>query len=528
MTNTDINKKQLNQMIAVSFISGFLCVYFTFGLRVGMGLTLFVLISTALMIVFLNSQKTIINRKALVWFVPIVVLSLSYTLRAQRIFSIYNIILMWLMLSCLLLDLRNELKISSTGLEFVYRSIARFFEPFYELKNSISLISSNVLGKSKKAEAIKQIVIGIIICLPLSLVVYVLLATADHVFLDLATKFLSHINFSMVIEHSIKIVLSIAVSIYFFSSLYRLLFCKKPKEIETIKQVEAFESAIEKQTATNEAATAQTDKSKPTQPIKQKQQPQGLITFIMINGVLMLMYLVFSYVQIRYLFLKSTLPYGFEYAIYARRGFFELLFLTFLNISIILITIRIAEHRIYEAKVSGSSVVKFVMYILCILTFVLLTSSFYRMFLYYQAYGLTRLRLFVMIFLFFEAVGLIATLIYIKNPKTKLFACCTIICLAFYILINIVNIDGMIAKNHVEIYNKKGEADFEYLSTLSADAFNTFDQASLAFKVGFNEDLDYKRFLTNNYLPPYNQDTFEWQSNNIPYNKAVKQLSTDE
>ena len=85
-------------------------------------------------------------------------------------------------------------------------------------------------------------------------------------------------------------------------------------------------------------------------------------------------YTIFAVVQFRYLFAEQTLPYGLTYTEYARKGFFELLFLTGINI--------------------------------------LLASSFYRMWLYNEDDGLTRLRFLVFGFLIFEGASCYFLLYY--------------------------------------------------------------------------------------------------------------------
>ena len=60
---------------------------------------------------------------------------------------------------------------------------------------------------------------------------------------------------------------------------------------------------------------------------------------ITVNGVMCVIYLLFSSVQIFGLFLgKMELPAGYTYASYARRGFFELVFVCVFNIFMVLFT----------------------------------------------------------------------------------------------------------------------------------------------------------------------------------------------
>lgn len=109
---------------------------------------------------------------------------------------------------------------------------------------------------------------------------------------------------------------------------------------------------------------------------------------------------------------------------------------------------------------------------LCLVTGILLVSSYYRMSLYDGAYGFTRLRVLVYIFLFFEALGLIATLTYIIRHNFNIFAVYAALGLAFYLTLNLVRIDEIIAKRNVDMYfsGQAEEIDIDYLLTLSRDA----------------------------------------------------------
>lgn len=108
---------------------------------------------------------------------------------------------------------------------------------------------------------------------------------------------------------------------------------------------------------------------------------------------------------------------------------------------------------------------------LCAVTLILLISSYYRMSLYDNAYGFTRLRVLVYIFLIFEALGLLATFTYIIKYNFNLFTTYAVIGLSFYLALNIVNIDGIIAKRNIDMYlSKQAEIDIDYLMTLSFDA----------------------------------------------------------
>ena len=191
--------------------------------------------------------------------------------------------------------------------------------------------------------------------------------------------------------------------------------------------------------------------------------------FIILNMLtvsVLVIYTMFVCIQFKYLFSMQELPYGLNYAHYARRGFFEQFFLTFVNLGFIILTMYFNKSwQGWRLKVS-----KVFMVYLCLITFFMLVSSFYRMSLYINDGGYTRLRLLVVGFLCFEAVGLIATILYVIRPKFNIIALYLILAFSYYMVINVVSIDRMIAKDQVNRYLGGRRAGVEYALTLSADA----------------------------------------------------------
>jgi len=187
---------------------------------------------------------------------------------------------------------------------------------------------------------------------------------------------------------------------------------------------------------------------------------------------ILIVYTIFIAIQFKYLFSGGTLPKGLNYSEYARRGFFELVFLSVLNIAIILLTGYLLRDKIYNGKNKWVVFTKLMLIYLCLVTAILLISSYYRMSLYDRAYGFTRLRVLVYIFLFFEALGLIATLAYIIKHNFNILLVYAAIGLTFYLTLNLVRIDEIIAKRNVDMYlsGLAEEIDIDYLMTLSQDA----------------------------------------------------------
>lgn len=167
--------------------------------------------------------------------------------------------------------------------------------------------------------------------------------------------------------------------------------------------------------------------------------PIAVTIFIMIDIV----YIVFSCIQ--FLFLFAGLPAKHEYADYARQGFFELLFVALINFLLILFC---NKHFV------RNNVLKAVMTITCLCTFVMIASSAYRMRLYIQAYHLTFLRVFVLWFLLLLSFFMAGSIISIYKEHWNSFRYCLFVLTCFYTVFALSDVYGMIAEYNVTRFEK--------------------------------------------------------------------------
>ncbi len=101
-------------------------------------------------------------------------------------------------------------------------------------------------------------------------------------------------------------------------------------------------------------------------------------------------------------FLK--IPSGYIYSSYAREGFFQLLFVTIINFSIIL-------FLLYKTDlINNNKIIKGLTLSLIIFSILLIFNSYYRMFLYIEKFCFTNLRLQVILFLLMELLSLLVIL----------------------------------------------------------------------------------------------------------------------
>lgn len=291
-------------------------------------------------------------------------------------------------------------------------------------------------GKSMPSESRRQIayvLIGLIIALPILLVAGALLASADAVMADLMEQVFESIQM-----HDVGIWVGRALV---FMVLTPIIFGYSRWFVE--HQLSESEAVVNKQ-ASVEVIPATVS---------------GTILLL-----LNILYCVFAYVQIRFLFFGSGLvtPGVYDYAHYARSGFFELVTLSILNtIGILVINKFTKVHLFNEISLTITA--------LC--SFIMMASSWYKMHIYEQAYGYTQLRLYVYVILGFMVVFMALITIGIWKKNYRVIEWSIVIGLTYFLVISYVNVDKIIVENNVARYVEEGQLDFYHLTyELSEDA----------------------------------------------------------
>jgi hypothetical protein len=180
--------------------------------------------------------------------------------------------------------------------------------------------------------------------------------------------------------------------------------------------------------------------------------------------LLSLVYAVFCGIQILYLFTEgfSVLPKGFTFSQYARRGFFELLLVTAINILLMILSTKYFED---------SKLIRIILTFMTICTYIMIGSAAYRMILYIGAYNLTFLRLFVLLFLLIDGFALAGVIIYVFYRRFPLFHYCVIVTTVCYIAFSFTKPDYYIAYYQIQQKEELNSTNLSYLTNvLSLDA----------------------------------------------------------
>lgn len=177
----------------------------------------------------------------------------------------------------------------------------------------------------------------------------------------------------------------------------------------------------------------------------------------------------FMLVQATYLFGgRDTLAQtGMTYSEYARRGFFELLAVACLSLTMLLtlaaLTRRDSRGQRYAFNATCAIIVALVIG--------LLVSAFQRMLLYQATYGYTHLRIYTLSFMIWLALVLVLFLAALFRAVPRIFSWGTFATALLYLAaLNGVNPDALIARENLARYHQSGNLDAWYLANLSSDA----------------------------------------------------------
>lgn len=423
------------------------------------------------------------------WFllIPITLLALSFTIHTREIFYFFNFLLVpILMITSSILIANPSVRWDKTSFiaEIIRKSIVNVFKnitkPFRILSSSINI------GKTiKLEEGKKQILIGVLISLPLLLILIILLSSADMVFGYYFANFIEVINNINTEEFLPHTIVTLIVSFYLFAYAWGFKSEEKPLDNRVVAPVISW----------------------------------GIVTVTTVLVALNLLYLIFTVIQFSYLYGGDNiaLPAYLTYAEYARKGFFELAAVTFINFIIVLSCLK----YIKKDNKSLLKIVHLLLTVLIIFTLNMLFSANFKLNLYEAAFGYTYLRVSVhlfMLLLFILCLVVAAGIWYRKIPIVKSIIVITLIA---YTIINYLNIDGFIARKNLAHYNATGNIDVFYLTTLSYEAvpylIELRDNSDSKVKTIIDENLKFRKEVLNKQN--------SWTEFNFSKNKVRKLLN---
>ncbi|RDW19046.1 hypothetical protein CWR48_08325 [Oceanobacillus arenosus] len=282
-------------------------------------------------------------------------------------------------------------------------------------------------------QLVKRIFIGLAIGIPLLLIVIALLMSADAVFEELVLhlpNFIFQLSFQ---EWIFRIILVIIITLLFFG-IFQVLHVRSKS-----KQTNDFQPQEERKRVRWDAVTA-------------------ITVLVMLNAV----YILFAAIQLPYFFSDGLLG-GFTYASYARRGFFELLFVTLINWTILISCLKLVNMQGGRMKLT----LKILYTLLIAVSGIMLASAYQRLSMYEAAYEFTLDRILAHAFMIYLMVIFAYTFIRVWLEGLTLLHFYTITALVFYAALNVMNVEQIIVNNNLERFEQTGKIDIYYLDSLS-------------------------------------------------------------
>ena len=298
-----------------------------------------------------------INKKAFYLLIPIILIIFSNlilillkgTLDENN--EILNIIVLPILISIYLFSLINRnYKIALVNIPLMFKIFPRYL--FRNLK--FLKIKTN----REKTNKILNAVFGIIVGIVFSIVILLLLMSADDYFNKFVSKTFISINFdfSKIMQFVIFFIIIFSIGVNLIRNRYIVMKENKIRKIDHII----------------------------------------IISMLSVINLVFVLFLISEVSKLCGNFLQ--IPKGYIYSSYAREGFFQLLFVTIINFSIIL-------YLIYKTNViKENKVIRNLVLILIAFSVLLIFNSYYRMFLYIGKFGFTNLRLQVILFLLMELI----------------------------------------------------------------------------------------------------------------------------
>jgi hypothetical protein len=316
------------------------------------------------------------------------------------------------------------------------------FEHWTELKN---ILSTWTRGRRD----IIGIALGTACALALLLIVVPALASADENFAHLVHEALKSITPSFIRTLLIDLIRFLLVTPMAFSLLFEL---RHPHWSTTAQ------NTMPNGSNPNGAAVF-------TQvPAESTHAPVAPLATVLV--VLNVVYLAFVGIQTSYIFQGiDALKRVGGYANYAREGFFDLVIVAAIDLLVVLVCMYLRRDQPRSAFLTTLEL------ILVVLTVMLLASAAWRMGLYVQKYGLTRLRLLTCWGMVAIAFLLLATVVKLLRPRIRIFRVSLIGMMLLSLAFGLMQSDAIIARVNVDGYLNGSieQVDPFYLLNLGQD-----------------------------------------------------------
>lgn len=418
----------------LSLLAGIIVVTGLFTSGIGLPATLSFLFVIGVVIYGYIAGKMKFDAFSVILLILCLLFSVSLSIFDNVFIKICAILLLFILIPCLVYKGGGKYR-SNDPYYFFDLLKAVFISPFISFgKWFLSLFHSENKGSRNFLFAI----VGIAISIPLLIIVIALLMSADaafeSIFDSIFDYFLEHI-----FEYILKSLLVLPIACCLFS-------CIHSAQNKRCSDILPDETCV---------TVTETVRKIP------------VISAVFVVVPLILIYLLYFATQLTYFTsaFKDILPSGISYADYARRGFFELCAVGFINLFIIIVISVFIKRKKVKFGIEKVFII-----LLSVLTLGLSAISASKMILYIKEYGMTQLRVYVMWFIILMSLVLLYIIIKQFGKSFKLIKTCSITAIIMSLILIFCNVDGMIAKYNIAAYENGKIAELDVGAFYDLDA----------------------------------------------------------
>jgi hypothetical protein len=433
--NLFLQKRTLTLFI-FSSLSGLCFHYFFYGKMVGISVLLYTILLYVLY--FTQYPDLVKKQRKLSWFFLSVILLLAATfvIFSNEMFRFFNIVILPMLFLYHTFLLKKGIRGEWAKPVMIARLGSAISDMFKIMFGSFSFIGQQIKKgvDQRKYDLVKNIVIGILIATPILFFVTFLLMSSDVHFSTMINRipiwFMKLSLGSILLQAMLIITVTLCLFSYFLS-------------LRLDNNLEIEENDLNKRKIYNLTIVG--------------------TVLILIN----FLYVLYMISQFSYFFdvNPASTSNSYSFATYARKGFAELTVVSIINFSILLIVLHHTKLITTISKVF----IRGLLSLLVSFTGFILISAIYRLSIYEAAYGYTYSRVLAHSFMILLIIMLTIAFVRIWMKKLPLLKAYVILSVSFYVLLNYLNIDVMIAEQNIERYEKTAKIDMEYMEVLSDD-----------------------------------------------------------
>ncbi|MCL2378166.1 MAG: DUF4173 domain-containing protein [Defluviitaleaceae bacterium] len=415
LDSLEIDGSRVPVIAVFAAITAFLYSISFTGIQVYPQLSFFIFcgITVVLLYVLLKRLEWLNHPRGFLWAVPLMIFAGFNMVFGRTVFTYINVAAVWILFAFIIFGVIHGARYPFGAL-FFWGNTFKVLPGNVWAGMNIWLATGRATKITKNHPAIRFI-IGIGIAIPLAFIIILLMVSADQVFATLIADFFAGYEEPNIARFFGHIIVIFLACIFLAGYVYNARFMKhseawfKPFNLDKIVA----------------------------------------LAFLL---VLNLVFLAFCYVQLAYLFMGgfNTLPGDIIFADYARQGFFQLLFITIINFTVIIFFLQVYRDH---ARVG---IIRLMLVMLTLFTGVLIASSFYRMNMYMQVFGFTPLRMAVITFLVMEVLLCVFTLLALFKDKFDIMRVYLITGMVFLVVANVSASGFVSGRLNVNLYRSRG------------------------------------------------------------------------